>query len=346
MENRSKRLIAVVTLMVGVFTTGFALLGFAMTSVRPHGRMMTVAYMFFVALGIGLILAGVIARRRFGGLETTLPKPRDVLLLMFAGAGALRAQQGPLPGTVVDIRVGEFFVEAPDSVPAGLVTLRLTQTGDVVKPFPADMAKLRADVTYHFHMIWLVRLDSGKTINDLIRAERDKLPTPWATILGGPAFADAPGSANVSLIVPAGNYALVCYVGSAREDRSRYHLLKGMARPLKVIGGSRSDSLPAPQLTVVLRNDSTIVPDTLPAGTYRIRVRNEAARGADFHINRVKPGFTIAQAREWRPRTLTEPPKHAVGGVVWVPFGGSLMTTVALNTGDYFFGDKHVVVRR
>ena len=79
MEQRSKRLIAVVTLMIGVFTTGFALLGFFMTAMRSPGGPMSIAYMFFVALGIGLILVGVIARRRFGGLEASLPKPRDVL---------------------------------------------------------------------------------------------------------------------------------------------------------------------------------------------------------------------------------------------------------------------------
>lgn len=267
------------------------------------------------------------------------------LLAVLASGGALDAQTSILPGRVVDIRVGEFFVEAADSVPAGVLTLRLTQTGDIVKPFPADMEKLRADLTYHFHMIWLVRLDSGKTINDLIRAERDDAPTPWATILGGPAFADAPGSSNVSLVVPAGSYALVCYVGSAREDRSRYHLLKGMARPLKVTDAPRAGELPAPQLTVVLRKDSTLVQDTLKAGSYRIRVRNEMARGADFHVNRVRAGYTVAQARQWRPRMLTEPPRHAVGGVVSVPLGGALMTTVVLEPGDYFFGEKHVVVR-
>ena len=79
MEERSKRLVAVVTLMIGVFTTGFALLGFFMTAMRSPGGPMSVAFMFFVALGIGLILVGAIARRRFGGLGKTLPKPQDVL---------------------------------------------------------------------------------------------------------------------------------------------------------------------------------------------------------------------------------------------------------------------------
>ena len=254
------------------------------------------------------------------------------------------AQSTNLPGRVVDVRVGEYFILAPDSIQAGLLTLRLTQTGDVTKPWPGNMEKLRADLTYHFHMIWLVRLDSGKTVDDLLKAERDRLPTPWATILGGPAFADTPGASNATLIVPEGNYALACFVGSAREDRNRYHLLKGMVRALKVTSGVSSARLPASQLTVVLRNDSVQMNDALKAGTYRILVRNEGEKPSDFHISRVKPGYTVAHARAWRPRSLTEPPRHAVGGIVWIPAKSGILTTVILKPGDYFFGDKHVVV--
>ena len=256
------------------------------------------------------------------------------------------AQKVSLPGNVVDIKVGEYFILAPDSVSAGVVTLRVTRTGDVIKPWPADINRLRADLTYHFHMVWLVRLDSGKTVADLLEAERNKSPTPWATILGGAGFADAPGSSNVTMALTPGAYALVCYVGSAREDRNRYHLLKGMIRPITVAGRPRSARLPAAQLTIDVRNDSATVPDTLRPGTHRILVRNSGERPTDFSINRVKPGYTVSQAREWRSRHMTEPPRHALGGVVYVRPRSSLMTTVQLAPGDHFFGDKHVVVRR
>ena len=269
--------------------------------------------------------------------------------LVMGATGSARladAQRSNVPSRVVDLRVGEYFILAPDSIPAGLVTLRLTQSGDATKPWPGDMEKLKTDLTYHFDMIWLVRLDSGKTVDDLLKAERDRLPTPWATILGGPAFADTPGSSNVTLVVPRGNYALACFVGSAREDRSRYHLLKGMVRALKVTDGSTSARLPEPQQTIVLRNDSTLMNDTLRAGSYRILVRNEGQKSSDFHISRLKRGYTVAQARAWRARSFTEPPKHAVGGIVWIPAKRELMTTIGLEPGDYLFGDKHVVVGR
>jgi hypothetical protein len=258
-----------------------------------------------------------------------------------SGAGA---QTAKLPGHVVDIQVGEFFVFAPDSIPAGLVTLKLTQIGDVTKPWPADIAKLRADPTYYFHMIWLVRLDSARTFADLFEAARDRVPARWAKRLGGPGFAHAPGSSNVSMLLTPGNYALVCYVGAAQEDRNRSHLLKGMIRPLTVTARPNTDSLPGPELTIVLRADSVLMPDTLKAGSLRILVMNDGERSADFAIGRVKKGYTLEQVRAWRPNQLTEPPRQVIGGVVFIAADQSLMTTVELEPGDYLFAGKHVVV--
>jgi hypothetical protein len=256
-----------------------------------------------------------------------------------------QAQNVAIPGRLIDIKVGEYFILAPDTSPAGLVTLRLSQTGDAVKPWPADTAKLREDLTYHFHMVWLVRLDSAKTFSDLYKAESERRPTPWATIIGGPGFADAPGSSNVSVVLTPGNYALVCYVGSAREDRGRYHLLKGMIRPLTVTPSSSSVSLPEPALTITLRGDSIIMADTLRAGTRQYLIRNEGERPADFHVSVVKAGYTVEQARSWRPRMMTEPPRKAVGGVVYVTPTRPLITTLLLEPGDHLFNGKHIVVR-
>lgn len=257
----------------------------------------------------------------------------------------IAASPAPLPGHTVDISVGEYFIIAPDSISAGVVSLRLTQTGDVVKAWAADTAKLRADLSYHFHMVWVVRLDSAKTYSDLFAAERDRLPSPWASILGGPGFADHPGTSNVTMVLTPGHYALVCYVGSAREDRNRYHLLKGMIRPLTVTEDARSRSLPAAQIQVVLRGDTVQMPDTLAAGEWRIAARNEDKRSADLGVVKVKVGYSVDQARAWSPRLMTDPPRVGVGGVVFIRPEQSLITTIRLTPGDFLFNGKHVVVR-
>jgi hypothetical protein len=269
------------------------------------------------------------------------------LLISAVSLPSVCVSQGtnPLPGHIVDIKVGEYFILAPDSIPSGVVTLRLTQTGDVTKPWPADTAKLHADNTYHFHMIWLVRLDSAKTFTDLFAAHRDRQQAPWSRIMGGPGFADSPSSSNVTMQLPPGNYALVCYVGSARENRDRYHVLKGMIRPLTVTASENSGTLPATDITIVLRGETAEMPDTLAAGDWRVALLNKSERNTDFGVARLKKGYTIDQVRAWRPNQMTEPPRHAVGGVVHIRPEQSLMTTLHLEPGDYFFKGKHVVVR-
>ena len=85
MTRRSKRLIAVVTLMVGLLMSAYGLLGFALASTlsRPGGAphsaayMSPMAYMIIVATGVAMVIAGIIARRRFGGLAHTLSPPQE-----------------------------------------------------------------------------------------------------------------------------------------------------------------------------------------------------------------------------------------------------------------------------
>ena len=263
-----------------------------------------------------------------------------------AGAGAAADDAADLPGHVLDIVADEYAFHAPDSVPAGVVTLRLTQHGDATLPWPGDTARRRQDPTYDLHMVWLVRLDSARTVSDLVQSEIDRQPTPpWATLVGGVGFAHPPGAANSTLHLEPGSYAIVCFVGSAREDRTRYHLLKGMVRPLTVTrASSAAEAMPATDVVVDLAGDSIGVSDTLAAGTHRLLVRNARARPADFAIRRLNPGVSIDSANAWRPLFLTEPPFTVLGGVVAVPVNGSLITTIAFEPGEYAFGRRLVVV--
>lgn len=248
-------------------------------------------------------------------------------------------------GRIVDITAGEYAIYAPDSVRAGVLTLRLSQIGDARKPWPGDTARRQMDPTYDFHMVWLVRLDSGRTASDLYRAEHSQLPTPWAKVVGGVGFASPPMSSNATMRVAPGNYALVCYVGSAREDRSRYHLLKGMIRDLVVAPPVVSMSLPRPTLTLVLQDDSIIGPNHIAAGRHVIAVRNNAGRRVDLGIRKLTPGATIDSVRAWRPRLMTAPPFISVGGVVAVPSKGTLFTEVTLDAGEYLFNAHRIVAR-
>ena len=257
------------------------------------------------------------------------------------------AQSNPattkLPGQVVRVEAGEFFFRAPDTISAGLTTFVLAQTGDLLtnrnKAIAENLAPASAtnDPTRAFHMLWLVRLDSGHTVNEWYNAElRDEHPS-WATILGGPASAEPPRTTNATMGLTPGNYVLVCFIGSARADKTRYHLRKGMFKPLTVRPSSApSATMPAGDMKVVIAGTGQIKPDgTLRKGTQSIRVENTSDKSQEFSVIRIKPGRTASEALTWRRSSGTDHPFEAVGGLSDVPPRSTLVTTVSLEPGAY-----------
>jgi hypothetical protein len=270
-----------------------------------------------------------------------------VALLVGAGIAPLSAQGAAsdslLPGHTVDVSAGEYAFRAPDTIPAGLTTFRLRQEGrvkDGMRLSPAGRDSLvthAGDATGGFHMLWVVRLDSGSTAADLFRAERDRAPMP-GRILGGPGFAYPPGTTNATMMLEPGNYVLACFVGSAREDRNRYHLLKGMFRPLTVLPANGAPApLPAPDvvLTIDSADQVTFSTPITRAGPWRVLVRNNSAKRLELAIVRVLPGHTAEEARGWRRREGKPPVSEPWGGLAGVSKGDSMLTTINFIPGTY-----------
>ena len=92
-------------------------------------------------------------------------------LFCVALAGLLAASdaraQAKLPGRVVDVQAGEFFFRAPDTIPAGVTTLRLGQIGMMAHRLKAGLSGRAlvtdsGDATRGSHMLWIVRQEDGK----------------------------------------------------------------------------------------------------------------------------------------------------------------------------------------
>ncbi len=276
--------------------------------------------------------------------------------LLFAGAryssgqsARVTASSGPLPGRVVDVKAGEFFFTAPDTITAGLTTFRLLQTGLVVDRMRAgthgrELVADKGDNTRGAHMLWVVRLDSGKTVTDLYAAaQAGQRMTPWARQMGGPAFILPPATTNATVDLEPGNYALVCYIGSAREDRSRYHFLNGMFRALTVKPAPVRRAI-SPQVDVVATiSGEKIVKFSKPlrAGRVAIRVDNQTDKDLEFKFQRVPVGLTgkafLAQPQGSGPGT-------PVGGLSSVPPRTSVITTLNFTAGQYVVG-THASIR-
>lgn len=255
----------------------------------------------------------------------------------------------PLPGKVVDVAAGEFYFQAPDTISAGLTTFRLRQMGLIRRRVLAggvaqdSGAAEHGDGTRGFHMLWVVRLDTGRTAADLYRAAQAGEAGTVGRIIGGPGFAPPPRITNATLTLAPGNYVLVCFVGSARQDRSRYHLLNGMFKALTVVP-AHSTPPPDPDPDVVMRltaGGALELSSPVMAGRRLIRVENPGAKRSEFQIRRVLPGHTTTEAIAWRraDNPATAMPFEILGALSDVPPGGSMLTTITLEAGDHFVGN-------
>jgi len=256
-----------------------------------------------------------------------------------------RADAERLPGRVVDVSAGEFFLRSPDSIPAGLTTFRLSQVGDIltnpekVMRENLGLATPDNDPTRAFHMLWIVRLEPGRTVDEWYQANARNERTPWAAELGGPASADPPRTSNVTLVLEPGSYVLVCYVGSAREDKNRNHLLKGMFRPLTVVP-SRAPvaSLPVPDVTARITGEGAIqLSRPIRAGRQVIRIVNETAKSHAFITIRVKEGRSVSETIVWKKQDGTSHPFVSRGGLSDIPPGATRTITGLFEPGAYVF---------
>ena len=274
--------------------------------------------------------------------------------LLLSGAWSADAQSlastssASVPGRVVEVRAAEFFFQAPDTIPAGLTTFRLLQTGLVVDRIRSgaqgrDRVADKGDPTRGLHMLWVVRLDSGKTVTDLYRAAASGARmSSWARQLGGPAFVFPPSTTNATIDLEPGNYALVCYVGSAHADRSRSHLLNGMFRSLTVTAAlqRRPASAKVDVVATISGDKAVTFSQPLRAGRVVVRVENETDEDLEFKFQRVPVGQTGAEFLATRGAG----PGTSAGGLSSVPTRASVVTTLDLTSGEYIVG-THMSIR-
>jgi hypothetical protein len=223
-----------------------------------------------------------------------------------------------LPGHVVDVTAGDFYLQAPDTIASGLTTLRL-------------------HVAEGEHIAVLVRLDSAHTAADLLRARREGHPRPpWVHFIGGPGFPPSKGTANATMVLVPGHYLLMCDVASPDGVR---HFEKGMFRSLVVRAPSGKqpalESLPQSDVVVKMRDHVFAFSAPIRAGTRVLRVVNEGSVMHEFRLVRVLPGRTARESMAWKPGDRIPRPDEDVAALVGIAPGAELTTTVAFARGEY-----------
>lgn len=222
----------------------------------------------------------------------------------------------PLPGNVVDVVAGNYYLRAPDTIPAGVTTLRL-------------------HVGQGAHIAVLVRLDSGHTATDLLRSRREGRARPsWMHYVGGPGFPPPGAATNATVILTPGSYVLMCDVEDSDGVR---HFERGMFHPIAVVPStaSRKAALPAGDAVVTMRDYNFAFSRPLRAGDRALRIVNRGSVMHEFRVVHVLPGHTGKESIAWKPRDKTPRPDEDVGAVVGLMPGGQAMTTLALIAGEY-----------
>ena len=223
-----------------------------------------------------------------------------------AGAATSKASYDPTTHLAV-VHTKDFAFDAPDSVQAGWTTFHLMNDGPAI------------------HHIQFVRLDSGKTVQDLVPAMDAMLkgqgpPPAWLTLVGGPN-APNPGSESDAMInLAPGNYALICLVDIPGHVA---HFDKGMVRPIKVTAASGTPATePTADVTVNLSDYKfeTTGPVTT-AGTHTFKVMNTGPQPHEIEILRFAPGKTMKDVGDFMAAAMGPnppagpPPADLIGGI-------------------------------
>ena len=221
---------------------------------------------------------------------------------------------------VVNVTAYDYRFEAPASVPAGTLTLRMKNAGKEV------------------HHLWVVKLDKGKTPADFLKAMNAwgsalKMPD-WATDVGGPNNVGSGQVASATMTLEAGTYMMVCWVPS---PDGRPHVMKGMVKPLAVVTkGATAPAEPTADVTMTLDDYAFVLSGPLKAGTRTIRFENKAAQPHEAVIARLLPDRTMLQAVVWMNAGQSGPaPVVMLGGASGIAQGRHMFVTADFQPGKY-----------
>ena len=233
---------------------------------------------------------------------------------------ATPAAATPAAPNEVVITASEYKFEAPDQIPAGLTTFKLNDTGK------------------EMHHATLIKLDSGKTVQDLANGMKNMKPgTPppgWVVPAGGPNAAPPSGGSALTMVMKPGNYAIVCFIPDAKGVP---HVMHGMIKGLTVTENPNANMTePTPDVTVTLKDYQFEFSTPLTAGKHTIKIVTAPGQPHEFTFFQLSPGKVAADLPKYVETGMKGPPPALpLGGVAAMAAGEAVYYTVDLKPGDY-----------
>jgi hypothetical protein len=244
---------------------------------------------------------------------------RSILpLAAVATIAACAREAAPPPGpNVVTIVATDFAFAMPETLPPGLTTFRLANTG--AEP----------------HHSVLFKLAEGKTVADFQAVAMSEKTPEWLTLPGSPAAVMPNDTSNATTMLEPGQYVLVCYVPSPDGTP---HIAKGMVRPFVVAGPAPAVAAAEPQadVTVTLSDYAFAFSTPLTAGPHTIRVENAGPQVHEITFERLDDGKSMQDYVAWGQAGIKgPPPSHPVGGLIGPTKGQHAWFTINLTAGKY-----------
>lgn len=234
-----------------------------------------------------------------------------------ADAAQVKAEAAA-PPRVVTVVAREFAFQAPDEVQAGLVTFQLQNRGSAL------------------HHMAIMRLDPGKTLQDLFAAFRaGGAPPAWAHDMGGPNAPDPGSDSNATMMLEPGSYALLCFVDIPDHVP---HVMKGMAKMLRVTpatGAAAAAGSIGGDVTMTLTDYAFATSTPITRGVHTIRVVNPAAQSHEVELVKLAPGKTLQDLMKWMESPEGPPPGSAIGGIAGMEHGVVQSFTYDFAPGEY-----------
>ena len=233
---------------------------------------------------------------------------------------ATPAAATPAAPNEVVITASEYKFEAPDQIPAGLTTFKLNDSGK------------------EMHHATLIKLDSGKTVQDLANGMKNMKPgTPppgWVIPAGGPNAAPPGGGSALTMVMKPGNYAIVCFIPDAKGVP---HVMHGMIKGLTVTENPNANMTePTPDVTVTLKDYQFEFSTPLTAGKHTIKIVTAPGQPHEFTFFQLSPGKVAADLPKYVETGMKGPPPALpLGGVAAMAAGEAVYYTVDLKPGDY-----------
>lgn len=229
---------------------------------------------------------------------------------------------------VVNVTAKDFSFDAPDSIAAGLTTVRLTNAGTTI------------------HHLQIVQLSDGKTFADLQAGLKSMKPTdpipPWVHFIGGPNVVGPGATVEATQQLDAGTYGLICLVDTPDHIP---HFAKGMMHPLTVTASTAAAAaVPASDVSVTLSDYAFAFTPALSAGKHTLKIGNSASQAHELVMFKLDSGKTLDDFMKWGATYKGKPPAQPVAGVTGMAPGLTSYLPVDLTPGDYvlicFFPDS------